>query len=429
MRTRTRISNDSVQSQTVSTSGTSGNTSCVLTANVPLPNDLWAKYPTNEQVRDSRIDVIEVMQDDVTPNYFKKRKAGEILPTNTMLRTVKDTTTEKVSSMQRYMYYRFNPKCNNPRDGYSSATFQIGTRQASVPKGFSPPLYTLNELSSLVDSLKIDAKSKLYTQGMDYLTSASEAHKAIAMLTGLKRNLSNTITHLVNQFYNDLKFGKKRIRFRSVKAVTDALGSYWLEYRYGWRLLYYDFKDIFDYLERRDEEIRLVVGRSTGSTSKTTTSSTGAVTEARASVTVGYPGLYDPSYLGYANPLNTAWDIIPLSFVIDMFFDVQKTILALSAAPASIKELPNSSFVTYRCESVTTIQASKPEARPGFNLLFDNEPVGIELRSTLVRRSLPGSPGLRFPAFAGGPNGYQALDLLALYKPLMNLLVYGKTKP
>jgi hypothetical protein len=129
---------------------------------------------------------------------------------------------------------------------------------------------------------------------------------------------------------------KKILNFRSVDDLTNA----WLEGRYGWRVLVYDMKDIAEVLSNLDSSrtrFRKYVGSSFTETDRV------AIDTATAYETrLGYiETTYDISVRGFViadisppsfafNPITTAWELIPYSFVIDWIVNIGQFLETLS---------------------------------------------------------------------------------------------------
>jgi hypothetical protein len=161
------------------------------------------------------------------------------------------------------------------------------------------------------------AAAKISSQGWDALTF-------IAEIASLKRMFSGLLTKLGNL-----------LQGKSLGRAADL----WLEGRYGWRTLIYDIQDFNKALSNMKEQRTRFserVGMSTSKTNVVTTPITGAdvladivtidviETSARGSVTAD---IVVPPFR--FNVVNTAWELIPFSFVIDWFVSVGK---ALDAA-------------------------------------------------------------------------------------------------
>lgn len=432
-RIRTRTSNQHVNScpnaPTSTTSGWPRGCAAVKTGNTKDPDPAVASQKARTAARNAlaaaiadaqyqsestTIPLTEVMEDEITPNYFKRVAKGEVLPTNNCkTRSVLDTSVRLKSCA-------LAASMSNPT-GPANVVYWAVTRRtvqsSALPSNFL-------DVSSLLNACRLQAKAKLNSQGIDQLTTVSELHKTIAMVTGLKKNILKTAEHLVKSVKADLrkKKGKQPKKLRTPKAVMDALESKWLESRFGWRILYYDLQGIYDHLSRGEQSHKLIVGRHQESIRNTSSGPNGSTITRSAEVKVGYPGMLRMNIPGYANPLNTAWDIAPFSLVLDWFFDVQALILGLSKTPQNVKSLPGSSFevitreikVEAFAEPYHHYPVSLGEGPPGPDIVTYN-------RETTRRQA--GDPTIQWPPFVGGPSGYQVLDFVSLMRPIYRALM------
>jgi hypothetical protein len=161
------------------------------------------------------------------------------------------------------------------------------------------------------------AAANIYSRGWDALTFIAELKESIALFQGGLKKLIELLTK---------------------PGSWDEL---WLEWRYGWRLLYYDMKDIAQLLSNLDEsKLRF--------RDHVTTKSTYALEEERV---LSETGLYTLTMLKHIeveistrgsvvadiqppkirfDPLTTAWELITLSFIVDWFFHVGTWLSAMN---------------------------------------------------------------------------------------------------
>lgn len=353
----------------------------------------------------------EVMNDVVIPDFHARRKRGEILPTNNMSRS--SYTMISQLFLAQASVHVLPENHHNRYMGYClTGAIQLqapGTRQLLS--------------SSDVNSAKVEAIARLRQQGMDYLTSAAEFHKTVAMFLSLKRNLMASIEKVVRE----LKRRHRQKRFRTFNAIYDEFTKIWLEGRFGWRILLYDIEAITSYLRHMDDGTSFIVGRSSQRAS-TTENGSGRLgsyhsysveTTYTDSVHVGYPGIVDHSILGNPSLLNTAWEVVPFSLVLDWFFDIQSMIFAFANTPKNVEELPASAFMTRKQTTVAVYNAIN--GQPSY-VPLDNKTSGpVVLTREVSSRSLPGPYSLSL-TWKPSISGLVWVDFLALMKPLYRLL-------
>lgn len=351
--------------------------------------------------QDAVFTINETISDSTTPGYFKARAEGKLLPTNPM-------TSTKVYSGSRPLSIATWAECRVASD----ATTYCSVRYNSVRL---PALRQVGSYSDLANQAAVRAKANLHSKGMDLLTTASEAHKALAMLIGLRRSLMQAVTTVSGQARLIAK-GKNG----SPLTLWKEFSRLWLEGRFGWRILYYDIRNIIDYMENMNNAKRHTFGTGTGS--QTYRSNTTYTTrETKVDVKVGYAAILDPSIPGYMNIPNTAWELVPFSLVLDWFFGIQNWILAFTQAPANVRPVPSSSYQVVTITNSVSAQA-KVELSPGFFLSAQGEQ-GVYLGYDNVSkiRTVAGNPVISFPSLSG-PKGYQWLDLATLMIPLYGAL-------
>jgi hypothetical protein len=166
------------------------------------------------------------------------------------------------------------------------------------------------------------AASSIYSQGHDSLTFVAELTKTIAMFKHARESLIKLIT-------------------QTSKGKT--LAQSWLEFRYGWRTLYYDMVDITGALANlADERTRFSerAGNSSTSSSASTVSfgtpgvsdlsmSFGITETKKISLRGSVTADIDPPTFQF-NPAITASELVRFSFIIDWFINVGLWLEAMS---------------------------------------------------------------------------------------------------
>lgn len=237
------------------------------------------------------------------PNYNSRVRNGELLPFTPWYK-FKQTGSLDTG------YFNFT------EPGHGNGTY------LSQPRAYIDFIPSESEIQGLLDDIPINldalvqnAAANIYSSGWDALTWAVELDKTVSMVRNAKRSL--------------LKLLK----------LSDPLGS-WLEYRYGWRLLFYDMQDIHNASRQLSEGRQLFqrTARSLTSGSKQTVT--------HYSFTAGSFDIVFDDHWDYAanghvsavvnppavniNPIITAWEVIPYSFVIDWFIGVEASLQAAS---------------------------------------------------------------------------------------------------
>lgn len=175
------------------------------------------------------------------------------------------------------------------------------------------------------------AAARIYSSGWDALTFASEFHKTLSMFTTAKKRLVRILKDPAfrRQYFDLLLRDKKQAK-------------QWLEYRYGWRTLMYDIKDLRKALNnlgnkrtRFSERVGTSISGSTDNfvSHEVTGSQTGEGYDSSESWTISVRGTVtadiEPPTFQF-NPVVTGWELITFSFVIDWFLSVGQALEAMS---------------------------------------------------------------------------------------------------
>lgn len=365
--------------------------------------------------------IVRTVSDVVTPGWFRIVRENLPRPSNPF----------SISENQRIARFSVTGLCCTtpiqrpfPPGTYSEMSFTAGGARGSrvlTPKS----LHSTNDLTVLSTTAMAKAKSA----GMDFLTSGVEFQKTLAMVLSFRRNFLKRLTEAARAFQKMCR--SKRQFFKSLNEAWDAFSSFWLEFRFGWRILWYDIKAIEDYIKTRNEEEKFFTRRETSERKSTErvrilnqrrsqAGTTGSVAvdlvfEYEEKVRVGHTVSVDPAYLGDVNIVNTIWEVIPFSLVVDWFFNVQDYILAFQNSSINTKSLDlgfasRTQTVTVGIEAVTT----------GYSETWHTL-TGDLFATAYSRQKIAGDQ------FAIGLHpdisGWQWLDLATLLKPLSSVLI------
>lgn len=259
---------------------------------------------------------IKEIADEVTPGYRSILSCGGFLPLN----PVRIETTRETRIPGSGGYFRTGT------DEYSS-----GLYYEEVPFGLVVPPAD----PYMQDQVLQDALARVRAPDWDILTFAAEikqTHKLIVNTAKRVGSFANDIAKNAWKYSNTVRNAP-----RSFGDVYQRFSDMWLEARYGWRPLIYDAEDALHALNHT---------RKKGSTLKGTASHVETInlTHADLGVPVSpYESMSTTEYVtgtrtyrsaAYASPLwdgggqfglnvvQTAWELVPYSFVIDWFVDV-----------------------------------------------------------------------------------------------------------
>jgi len=257
-----------------------------------------------------------------TPGFHRLRKEGKIIPSTFWEQA---TIVGSVSSGDYYLIWS---------DGFSTAHFWSTAGIASFISEWSFHMLSLmtspkdHGLEVYEQSMVDAAAAKIYTSGWDSLTFLAELHKVVRMFRKLLKNLLRLLS--------DPAF-RKWVLTHGVRELPNA----WLEGRYGWRILMYDMIDIQKALQNVDGHRTRFKERSGYSQSHVknytfvdSSHGWGPTTyylreECKVSVRGSVIADINPPEFAF-NPLTTAWELIPFSFVIDWVIDIGRFLESMS---------------------------------------------------------------------------------------------------
>lgn len=247
-----------------------------------------------------------------TPRFHLKKKRGDLLPYNHYVRL---SGRSGMFAYNRQDYYPAETRCGKQTLRTERRNQCMTAAGYTLPdenweEFYRPP----GEIRSEGERLLITAASRMI-DGFDALTFAVELRSVMRMLVGI---LQRWLTKLRSGRIEDL----------------------WLEGRYGWRPLIYDYLSLVEAIKHLDRSIERLHERAglNNSTSEMAdvirnwnfpnelkfSYLVGTQTNVRADV------MADVAIPPFRiDPVNTAWELIKFSFVIDWFVDVGSWLAAL----------------------------------------------------------------------------------------------------
>lgn len=246
------------------------------------------------------------------PGYHKRRRAGELLPY---------TPWEQIKSdgFWESHLHRYDPS------GYQYHT----DHDWSHPTSLVPWRYDVASLREQARNLDFSpaitqAAANIYASGHDSLTFLAELHKVVAMFKHAHKSLVNLLTKPPR---------RRRGAVDTIATFEEMVERHWLEYRYGWRILYFDMVDIAHALADLDDIRKRFSERAGSKLSNYTTTTNSYANPAAYNFTVAQ---YEDSLISIRgtvtadisppkfrfNPVLTGWELIRFSFIIDWFIGV-----------------------------------------------------------------------------------------------------------
>lgn len=323
------------------------------------------------------------MTDDVRRGYFKALREKKTLPVGPM-------------SSKRVEYIS-SPGQTTNLAGYRDGTKQNGYRfTSSGDWGFA---YRNDNFGTVVAQpnkavLLQEALSRAQSDAWDTLTFAAEFRKTVEGVVTLRQR-AMTIIERVGAVVKHRRNSRKWKGY----ALTDIVAQVWLELRYMWRPLVYDMMAMEEAYRRLGEERVGSLQRSyasdtkSGTTSKVfTTSWTGPhgsagggafqanISQLETVTVTGHASVgvtIDTRAITMTDPLVTAWELVPFSFILDWFITFGSMLTAFSPFASSRLE-----FATY---ALTTVREMRIMVMP-VNLATFPVKEGTANPSVTIRR-------------------------------------------
>lgn len=273
------------------------------------------------------------MDDFVVPKFKERLASGDIIKTNPMLYTNRILSKPAECTVVTKEVYK------------SGNSWKASWAGAHVARRVQP---SIPSYSPAYGRMITEVRAKAATGFMDVLTSAAELGKTIQMIVGFKRRVREMIRDLVSSWAT--KRGRLST-YLSFGQVMTELSSYWLEFRYGWRILWYEYNSIVDVINAmRGDFVRRAF--------RTTEMMPTSESTKRVTVLNGSPVLLDfvstevrggTARAGTTcradirthvsiDPLVTAWELMPLTLVLDIFWNIGDVLAASSPFNRVVEE-------------------------------------------------------------------------------------------
>jgi len=226
-------------------------------------------------------------------------------------------------------------------------------RWTDVSRDYPYTNYTINSFdTNEVANAKSKAENEVAIEALrsyDFLTDLAEAREIPSMVTSITRDIIN-ITKLMRGRF-DLFTLRSAARLTIVDLLKHPyrtmrkLGDWWMTYRYGIMPLAYSYRDILKSINRgicnTSRKYQVVQPRPTGvslpgSGSHYKWTETDGDIRINATVFQYFELRQNASFSSLGlNPLATAWELIPYSFVLDWFVNVGDYITRRTSLPTS----------------------------------------------------------------------------------------------
>jgi hypothetical protein len=265
--------------------------------------------------------------DNVIPNFAARKARGEVFMND--MKSVTHITEGSVEAYTNIGYRISDGTLVQYQSGTSNHELLLSDGSGLIGFIGTPSI----NIDSLVDQAVSASYANINQSSFLALASAAEAKETI-----------RTVTNLYRRAFKFLRGGlavKKKLAQGLMTSAQAA--NAWLEYRYGIRPIFYEVKNAIEafstYGDKPRASYRSFVESedSTSDTANATNWSTADRTIARSAsrhVKVNAGVLVDvlmdsigvETAFGLNKPFETAWELVPFSFVIDWFFNVGDTL-------------------------------------------------------------------------------------------------------
>lgn len=279
------------------------------------------------------------MTDEVTPGYFGKARRAEYLPINPMSQTKYEILTDSTGSTNWEVRSNGIKQWDQVWSGHLGVPGWIYAWGATISPSWAGAVPGAPDANAALTEALANARSR----GFDLLTFLAEFRKTVELITHFR---SRTLS----------RAEKVADRARKSSDPVTAFAETWLEARYGWRILAYDIAGIQESIERlqsfrapfvrgygtrESSSTRTTYNAGVGSYWRSVSPSTGLVADyGRVSIlaTQTYRRSVHAAVILEAiiddiieiDPIVTAWEVVPFSFILDWFINVGDVLQAYS---------------------------------------------------------------------------------------------------
>jgi hypothetical protein len=154
-----------------------------------------------------------------TPHFAERKRRGELLPLNAYIRQ----DTEYGGLVNTHVDFECPKGCHGSMAYSDVPWLYLPTSHISTPENLQRDMLTHVNTTALLQEAVADCAPDL-----DALTTLVEAHKTASMVLDARSNAKRLIRQALRG---------------GIRGAAKALGSAWLEWRYGWRNLGFDIQD------------------------------------------------------------------------------------------------------------------------------------------------------------------------------------------
>lgn len=269
----------------------------------------------------------KTIEDIITPGFQSLQRCGGFLPLNPVtIQTVTETRTAGNGDES----FNFSGGC------YRS--MQTGPYWTLFSWLVTLPPFDEDIVDTVVTEAVANARESIF----DALTTAAEMKQTVQLLRGSWLGILQFARKAAKWARDKAKKFKRKKNYW--KVVLDFFSQKWLEYRYGWLPFIYSAEDAIRALQQKMEKDDILSGKSRVVTELSDSETLDTYYPTAGTLTKTHTLIGERIYRGAAfasisspeiakfglDPLVTAWELIPFSFVADWFIQVGTWIKAWS---------------------------------------------------------------------------------------------------
>lgn len=391
--------------------------------------------PGNQQVDEG----MEFMADTSTPGFYRRRIRGDIINNPMIHSKFTKHWDPVVLNTHAFKEHRDPTYFSHQRTYKSSGTYPW----SKVVLAHHEPYVDTIDVENLKRLSASKCYAKLVASSAQLWVSLAEADKSISTIKSVLYKVSKLLRHVKNKniaITNALYYAK---RPREIRKLTRELSDLWLEFRFGVRPLVYDVVNIIEAIQKSPASKRRTFVANEGDTTQKMDTSTKDQTFGYCYTTTEYNttalcSVNVKTYIlaeaqielgglefGLAQILGTAWELIPLSFVIDWFWNVGQVLL--SWEPIQQFRVLGSGQVISTTETLYgEIKIRPSRYLSGLGCTCTASGGGNTVQTSVHTERNPDVSKPVVPAIKIRLNKAKLVDLLALVRSLGSDITFGK---